>query len=121
MKCASDIAPNCPIPTADYPHVLLAHGEGLPMKTLWRGVQSMHRAAEVAQVQFVTEDTKVVDKGKEDGIFINRDLTRGGLATALVEIAEAAHLPISIDERKIPVHAVVRAALRFHPALSPLS
>jgi hypothetical protein len=31
--------------------------EGLPMETLWRVVQSMHRAAEVAQVQFV-RDTK---------------------------------------------------------------
>ena len=158
--------------------------EGLPMETLWRVVQSMHRAAEVAQVQFVTGDTKVVDKGKGDGIFINttgigvvshrhiiaphsirpgdvillsgdvgrhgmaimavreglafestiesdcapvaelvlnlldagldihclRDLTRGGLATVLVELAEAAQLQISIDERQIPVHEDVQGA-----------
>jgi hydrogenase expression/formation protein HypE len=151
--------------------------EGLPMETLWRVVQSMRRAANEASVQLITGDTKVVDKGKGDGIFINtagvgvvehdlsispasvrpgdavllsgdlgrhgiaimaereglafesaiesdcapladlviklidagieihclRDLTRGGLASALVEIAEAANLQIRIDESSIPV------------------
>lgn len=45
--------------------------EGLPMETLWRVVQSMKRAAELAGVAIVTGDTKVVDKGKGDGLFIN--------------------------------------------------
>src|SRR5688572_27031322 len=45
--------------------------EGLPMETLWRVVQSMRQAAQAAGVQFVTGDTKVVDKGKGDGLFIN--------------------------------------------------
>jgi hydrogenase expression/formation protein HypE len=45
--------------------------EGLPMETLWRIVQSMKREADAAGVQIVTGDTKVVDKGKGDGIFIN--------------------------------------------------
>ena len=45
--------------------------EGLPMATLWRVVQSMQQAAQKAQVQIVTGDTKVVDRGKGDGIFIN--------------------------------------------------
>ena len=45
--------------------------EGLPMDTLWRVVQSMKLAAEQAGVQLVTGDTKVVDRGKGDGIFIN--------------------------------------------------
>lgn len=45
--------------------------EGLAMETLWRVVQSMQRAAEAAQVRIVTGDTKVVDRGKGDGIFIN--------------------------------------------------
>jgi hydrogenase expression/formation protein HypE len=167
-----------------YLSVALIIEEGLPMETLWRVVQSMHRAAEVAQVQIVTGDTKVVDKGKGDGIFINttgigrvthrhviapqsirpddvvllsgdvgrhgmaimavreglafestiesdcaplaslvlelleagldihclRDLTRGGLATALVELADAAHLQIAIDERQVPVHEDVQGA-----------
>ena len=45
--------------------------EGLPMETLWRVVQSMQQAAKNANVQIITGDTKVVDKGKGDGIFIN--------------------------------------------------
>ena len=44
--------------------------EGLPMETLWRIVQSMRQAADAAGVQLVTGDTKVVDRGKGDGIFI---------------------------------------------------
>jgi hydrogenase expression/formation protein HypE len=45
--------------------------EGLPMETLWRIVQSMQWAAEKAGVQIVTGDTKVVDHGKGDGVYIN--------------------------------------------------
>ena len=45
--------------------------EGLPMESLWRVVRSMQRAAGAAGVQIVTGDTKVVDKGKGDGMFIN--------------------------------------------------
>ncbi len=166
--------------------------EGLPMETLWRVVQSMKQAAEEARVQLITGDTKVVDRGKGDGIFINtagvgvvetpwtispasvrpgdvillsgdigrhgiaimavreglefettiesdcapvsrlvlsmleaeleihclRDLTRGGLASALVEIAEAAKLGIQIDENSIPAREDVRGAceiLGFDP------
>ena len=146
--------------------------EGLPMETLWRVVCSMRDAAGRCGVQIVTGDTKVVDKGKGDGLFINtagigviehaqkiapakcparrrgagqrrcgparhgdhgvreglefesaiesdsapvaelalkllaagmevhclRDLTRGGLASALNEIAEAAGLRITVEE-----------------------
>ncbi|MDP3063608.1 MAG: hydrogenase expression/formation protein HypE [Chloroflexota bacterium] len=166
--------------------------EGLPMETLWRIVQSMRRAAEAARVQVVTGDTKVVDRGKGDGVFINtsgvgviehgltiaprsvqtgdavllsgdigrhgiaimavreglafesaiesdcaplwspvsalldagvhvhclRDLTRGGLASALNEIAETAGVHVQIDERAIPVRDDVRGAceiLGFDP------
>ncbi|MGB7250228.1 MAG: hydrogenase expression/formation protein HypE [Phormidesmis sp.] len=45
--------------------------EGLPMSTLWQIVQSIQAAAEQAQVSIVTGDTKVVDRGKGDGLFIN--------------------------------------------------
>jgi hydrogenase expression/formation protein HypE len=45
--------------------------EGLPMKDLWRIVQSMREAADAAGVTLVTGDTKVVDRGKADKIFIN--------------------------------------------------
>ncbi len=158
--------------------------EGLPMETLWRVVCSMRDAARRCGVQIVTGDTKVVDKGKGDGLFINtagigaiehsltiapcsvqpgdvilvngdlgrhgmaimavreglnfesaiesdsapvheavmelvkagveihclRDLTRGGLAAVLNEIAETAHVRIVVEERLIPVHEDVHAA-----------
>jgi len=45
--------------------------EGLPMETLQRVVVSLQRAASDAGVQVVTGDTKVVEKGKGDGLFIN--------------------------------------------------
>jgi hydrogenase expression/formation protein HypE len=45
--------------------------EGLEMETLRIVVKSMREAAAKAGVQLVTGDTKVVDKGKGDGIFIN--------------------------------------------------
>ena len=166
--------------------------EGLPMESLWRIVQSMRRAADEAGVAIVTGDTKVVDRGKGDGVFVNtagvgsvpagrlvapasvragdavilsgdlgrhgmaimaarehlefesaiesdcaplvapvtalfdagidvhclRDLTRGGLASALVEIAEASGLHVRVDERAIPVREDVAAAceiLGFDP------
>jgi hydrogenase expression/formation protein HypE len=166
--------------------------EGLPMETLWRVVRSMRGAADAAGVAFVTGDTKVVDKGKGDGMFVNtagigvvregvsllpsriragdalvvngdigrhgiaimavreglefetviesdcaplagvvarlldvgveahclRDLTRGGLASAVVEIAETAKVHVRLDERAIPVREDVRGAceiLGFDP------
>ena len=158
--------------------------EGLPMDTLWRVVCSMRDAAKNCGVQIVTGDTKVVDKGKGDGLFINttgigiiehgqyispqnvqpcdavlvsgdlgrhgmaimavreglqfestiesdsapvhapvlellkagieihclRDLTRGGLASALNEIAEAAGVKIAVEQKLIPVREDVHAA-----------
>ncbi len=45
--------------------------EGLEMETLGAVVTSMAHAAKKAGVQIVTGDTKVVNKGHGDGIFIN--------------------------------------------------
>ncbi len=45
--------------------------EGLPMDDLWKIVQSIKFAADKAGVKIVTGDTKVVEKGKGDKIFIN--------------------------------------------------
>jgi hydrogenase expression/formation protein HypE len=45
--------------------------EGLPMDDFKRIVQSMREAADEAGVTLVTGDTKVVDRGKADKIFIN--------------------------------------------------
>jgi len=158
--------------------------EGLPMETLWKVISSMQSAAQKSGVQIITGDTKVVDKGKGDGLFINtagvgllehslkiapqsvqpgdiilvngdlgrhgmaimavreglefesaiksdsaplaslvidllragielhclRDLTRGGLTSALNEIAESAGLTLQIEEKLIPVREDVRAA-----------
>ena len=44
--------------------------EGLAMDDLCRIVHSMQRAARAAGVTIVTGDTKVVDRGKGDGIFV---------------------------------------------------
>jgi len=44
--------------------------EGLPMETIKRVVESMRAAAEEAGVQIVAGDTKVVQKGKADGMYI---------------------------------------------------
>jgi hydrogenase expression/formation protein HypE len=158
--------------------------EGLPIETVWRLVCSMRDAAQRCGVQIITGDTKVVDKGKGDGLFINttglgviehslnivpasvqpcdavivsgdlgrhgmaimavreglefesmiesdsapvhepvralldagieihclRDLTRGGLASALNEIAEAAGVKIAIEQKAVPVREDVHAA-----------
>jgi hydrogenase expression/formation protein HypE len=45
--------------------------EGLPLADLRRIVLSMARAARDAGVPIVTGDTKVVERGKGDGVFIN--------------------------------------------------
>lgn len=45
--------------------------EGFPFKDLKKIVSSMSEAAKRAKVRIVTGDTKVVNKGKGDGIFIN--------------------------------------------------
>ncbi len=45
--------------------------EGLPMDDFWRVVTSMRQAADAAGVTLVTGDTKVVDRGKADKLFIN--------------------------------------------------
>jgi len=154
------------------------------METLWNVVQSMKTAAQRTGVQIVTGDTKVIDTGTGDGLYINttgigkvkpginigpaqvrsgdvvlvngdigrhgiaimavreglkfettlesdcapladvvrdliecgvelhclRDLTRGGLAAALIEIAHSAKTPIHIREKSIAVQENVRGA-----------
>jgi len=45
--------------------------EGFEMENLGRIVSSMSQAAKVAGVRVVTGDTKVVERGKGDGVFIN--------------------------------------------------
>jgi len=45
--------------------------EGLPMETLEQVVHSMGMAAEEAGVHLIAGDTKVVQRGKADGLYIN--------------------------------------------------
>ena len=166
--------------------------EGFSMEDLHRITRSMHDAAKKAGVKLVTGDTKVVDKGKADKIFINtsgigmipetvdisprnarpgdkiilsgriaehgiaimsvrdglefdcqiqsdcaplnslvaamlgvsnqihvlRDPTRGGVASALNELAESGNVGMLIHEEKIPIAESVKGAceiLGFDP------
>jgi hydrogenase expression/formation protein HypE len=59
--------------------------EGLPMDTLRRVVASLQQAAAAAGVEVVTGDTKVVEKGSGDGLFINT--TGLGLVPEGVELS----------------------------------
>jgi len=61
--------------------------EGLPMDDLWQIVQSIQQAADEVGVHVVTGDTKVVDKGKGDGIYINT--TGLGLIPEGIDISPA--------------------------------
>ncbi|MDI6804142.1 MAG: hydrogenase expression/formation protein HypE [Bacteroidota bacterium] len=45
--------------------------EGFPLEDLWRITISMKKAGERAGIKIITGDTKVVDRGKGDKIFIN--------------------------------------------------
>jgi len=64
--------------------------EGFPIADLRRIVASMRDAAERADVQIVTGDTKVVEKGSCDGMFVN---------TAGIGLVETA-LRLSADQAK---------------------
>jgi hydrogenase expression/formation protein HypE len=96
--------------------------EGLPMKDFWRIVQSMRAAADQAGVQLVTGDTKVVDRGKADRIFIN---TAGiGLVPEGVTIHPARARPGDkvIISGPIAVHGIaimsVREGLEFETEIA---
>lgn len=167
-----------------YLSVGLVLEEGLSIHDLRRVVSSMRDAARAAGVRLVTGDTKVVERGRGDGLYVNtsgvgvvrasspisaqqvragdavvlsgdigrhgiavlaarealgfeapiisdcaplaapvgelmasgqslhclRDLTRGGLATALIEIAQLGRVDIRLVESQIPVSDPVRGA-----------
>jgi hydrogenase expression/formation protein HypE len=86
--------------------------EGLAMADLRQIVASMQAAAEKANVRIVTGDTKVVEKGKCDKIFIN---TSGiGIVPAKVNIAPAKAMPgdAIICSGTIGVHGVAVLSAR---------
>ena len=65
--------------------------EGFSMDELRRVVNSLRRAASEAGVQVITGDTKVVEKGKGDGLFINT--TGIGLVPDGVDLSADRALP----------------------------
>lgn len=95
--------------------------EGLPMETLQRVVASMKAAADEAGVQIVAGDTKVVQKGKADGLYITTsgvgvirpNLTIGG--------AQAKEGDVIIVSGPIGDHGMAvldaRGELGFHSAI----
>jgi hydrogenase expression/formation protein HypE len=65
--------------------------EGFPLEALARVVASMQSAARPLGVRIVTGDTKVVDRGKGDGVFIN---TAGiGVVPPGIDISPARVVP----------------------------
>ncbi len=94
--------------------------EGTPLDVVRRVVQSMQRAAEEVGVQIVTGDTKVVDRGKADGIFINTagvGLVPPGIVVHPSQVRVGDHILISGD---IGRHGIAimseREGLRFEGA-----
>ena len=95
--------------------------EGLPVEDLWRITASMGAAAREVGVPIVTGDTKVVDRGKGDGVFIN---TAGiGSVPAGIEVApgRARAGDVILLSGSIAVHGIaimsVREGLEFETAL----
>jgi hydrogenase expression/formation protein HypE len=91
--------------------------EGLPMYLLEQVLESMQGAAEEAGVRIVAGDTKVVERGKADGLFIN---TAGvgwipsgrEVGGALAEPGDAVLLSGPVGEHGIAVLAA-RGELQF--------
>jgi hydrogenase expression/formation protein HypE len=95
--------------------------EGFPMEDLWRVTRSMEEAARSAGVPVVTGDTKVVDRGKGDGVFVNT--TGLGVIPAGVEISPKRAGPgdAVVISGAIAVHGIaimsVREGLEFETRL----
>lgn len=110
--------------------------EGTPMENFWRVVQSMREASEAAGVKLVTGDTKVVDRGKADKIFINTSgigiipkgvnihparaqvgdkiIVSGAIAVhgiAIMSVREGLEFETEIASDTAPLHKLVAAVL----------
>jgi hydrogenase expression/formation protein HypE len=99
--------------------------EGLEMDTLRTVVTSMQEAAATAGVKLVTGDTKVVDKGKGDGIFVNtsgigviESNVKTTIAPASVQVGDAVIVSGDLGRHGIAILSV-REGLEFEsPILS---
>jgi hydrogenase expression/formation protein HypE len=95
--------------------------EGFPMDDLWRIATGMRDAAAGAGVPIVTGDTKVLDRGKGDGVFINT--TGVGIIPAGVHIApvRAAEGDVIIVSGEVATHGIaimsLREGLQFETAM----
>jgi hydrogenase expression/formation protein HypE len=95
--------------------------EGLSIETLRRVVESMARAAREAGVPVVTGDTKVVEKGKGDGLFINTSgvgLVRDGVRLSANQARPGDHILLSgtVGDHGIAIMAE-REGLEFETPL----
>ena len=95
--------------------------EGLPMEQLWNVVQSIQATAKQADVKIVTGDTKVVDHGKGDGIYINTSgvgvvLTREPVSPRSVRPGDAVLVNGDIGRHGISIMAV-REGLSFETTI----
>ena len=87
------------------------------METLWRVVRSMQTAAEQAGVDIVTGDTKVVDRGKGDGVYINTAgvgvvVSAGEIAPSQVRIGDVVLLSGDVGRHGMAIMSV-REGLQF--------
>lgn len=119
--------------------------EGLPMDHLGRIVHSMKRSALAAGVQLVTGDTKVVDRGKGDGVFITTSgigvipqgidihprhahpgdliLLNGPIAQhgiAIMSVREGLAFATTIESDTAPLNGLVDAMLAAAPGIHVL-
>lgn len=78
--------------------------EGFPLQDLQRIVQSMAVAAQQADVMIVTGDTKVVEHGKGDGVFIT--------TTAVGTVPKGIH--ISANRAQIGDHVLINGFMGDH-------
>ncbi len=81
--------------------------EGLPISSLRRIVTSMKRAAKEAGVKIVTGDTKVVERGSADGLFINTTgvglLSRASISGSNAQVGDMIILSGTIGDHGIAV------------------
>jgi hydrogenase expression/formation protein HypE len=95
--------------------------EGLPLATLRAVVASMRTAAACAGVRLVTGDTKVVDRGKADGMFVNtagigRVIARDPIEPQRVRPGDAVILSGDLGRHGMAIMAA-REGFGFEPAI----
>ncbi len=95
--------------------------EGLPMKDFWKILVSIKEACDKAGVMVVTGDTKVVDKGKGDKIFINTTGLGNVHPKASIDIANIRVGDKIIVSNQIATHGIailsVRQGLEFETTI----